>query len=158
MLELVWKDVVAARRLLWLVIPLGGVQIAVVSFVPPIYVTAALIFSVLLAFGSIAVEESQRTELLWNSLPLSRGQFVAARYLTTLIGIVAGLAFSWALAQTVTRLASSVADGQATLLSLTPTRFCSRSWSSARRSTCPSTSASAPAAACCTSRRSPSPG
>ena len=118
MLDLVWKDVVAARRLLWLILPLGGVQIAVMSFVPAIYLMATLTFCALLAFGSIAVEEYQRTELLWNSLPVTRGEFVTARYLTTLIGIVAGLALSWALAQTVTRLASDVTDGPAGLLSL----------------------------------------
>ena len=118
MLDLVWKDVVAARRLLWLALPLGGVQIAVMSFAPPVYLMAVLTFSGLLAFGSIAVEEYQRTELLWNSLPVSRGEFVTARYLTTLIGIVAGLAFSWTLARAVTRLASSAADGPAPLLSL----------------------------------------
>ena len=118
MLNLVWKDVVAARRLLWLVLPLGGVQIAVMSFVPAIYLMAALTFSALLAFGSIAVEENQQTELLWNSLPVTRGEFVAARYMTTLIGIVAGLALSWVLAQAVTRLAPDITDGPAGLLSL----------------------------------------
>ena len=118
MLDLVWKDVVAARRLLWLALPLGGLQIAIMSFVPPVYLMAALTFSALLAFGSIAVEENQRTELLWNSLPVTRGEFVAARYLTTLVGMLAGLAFSWTLAQAVTRLASGAADGPAPLLSL----------------------------------------
>jgi ABC-type transport system involved in multi-copper enzyme maturation permease subunit len=73
MLNLVWKDIVAARRLLWLVLPLGGVQIAVMSFVPAMYVMAALIFAALLALGSVAIEEYQGTELLLNSLPVSRG-------------------------------------------------------------------------------------
>jgi ABC-type transport system involved in multi-copper enzyme maturation permease subunit len=118
MLSLVWKDVVAARRLLWLVLPLGAVQLAVMSFVPSMYVMAALTFAALLALGSIAIEQYQGTELLWNSLPVSRGQFVAARYLTTLVGIVAGLGLSWALAQAVMRMASSAADGPAVLLSL----------------------------------------
>jgi ABC-type transport system involved in multi-copper enzyme maturation permease subunit len=98
---------VAAQRLLWLVIPLGTVQLGVMALVPGMYPLAALTFAALLGFGSIAVEESQRTEPLWNSLPVSRSQFVTARYLTTLIGIVAGLAFGWALAQAVTRLAAS---------------------------------------------------
>jgi ABC-type transport system involved in multi-copper enzyme maturation permease subunit len=118
MLNLVWKDIVAARRLLWLVLPLGGVQIAVMSFVPAMYVMAALIFAALLALGSVAIEEYQGTELLWNSLPVSRGQFVAARYLTTLLGGGAGLLLSWALAQTVTRMASSGAGGSSALLGL----------------------------------------
>jgi hypothetical protein len=42
MRSLIWKDFVAARRLLLLlVIPLGGVQLAVLASVPPIYPTAA---------------------------------------------------------------------------------------------------------------------
>lgn len=118
MLDLVWKDVVAARRLLWLVLPLGAVQISVMSFVPGMYVMAALIFAALLALGSIAIEEYQGTELLWNSLPVSRGEFVAARYLTTLLGGAAGLILSWALAQTVTRMASGGAGGSSALLGL----------------------------------------
>ncbi|KPK79782.1 MAG: hypothetical protein AMS25_11395 [Gemmatimonas sp. SM23_52] len=118
MLDLVYKDIVAARRLLWLVLPLGGVQIAGMAFVPLVYIITALTFSALLAFGSIALEEGQRTELLWNSLPVSRAEFVAARYLTTLIGMLAALILSWALAQAVTRLASGAADGPAGLLGL----------------------------------------
>jgi ABC-type transport system involved in multi-copper enzyme maturation permease subunit len=117
-LSLVWKDVAAAQRLLWLVIPLAAVQLAVMALVPEIYPLAAITFAALLAFGSIAIEEAQRTELLWNSLPVSRGEFVAARYLTTLLGMLAGLAFAWALAQAVTRLTSSGAEGSSSLLSL----------------------------------------
>jgi hypothetical protein len=119
MLSLVWKDVVAARRLLLLlVIPLGVVQVAVMSFFPVIYGVAVLTFAALLALGSIAVEEAERTELLWNSLPVSRGQFVAARYLTALIGMVAGLGLGWGLAQAMARLASSGADGPSAVLGL----------------------------------------
>ncbi len=44
--------------------------------------------------------------------------FVAGRYLTALVGMLAGLAFSWALAQAVTRLAASGGGGAAALLSL----------------------------------------
>jgi ABC-type transport system involved in multi-copper enzyme maturation permease subunit len=118
MLDLVWKDFVAARRWLWLVFLLGTVQIGVMSFRPLSYVAAVLIFSALLAIGSTWIEEYEQTELLWNSVPVSRGEFVAARYLTALIGIAVGLSFSWVLAQLVTRTASSVADGPAALLSL----------------------------------------
>jgi len=118
MLSLVWKDIVAARWLLLLVIPLGIVQVAVMSFLPVIYIVAVLSFAALLALGSIAVEEAQRTELLWNSLPVSRGQLVAARYLTALIGMVTGLALGWVLAQAMARLASSGADGPSALIGL----------------------------------------
>jgi ABC-type transport system involved in multi-copper enzyme maturation permease subunit len=118
MLSLVWKDLVAARRLLPLVLAVGAVQVAVMSFVPGIYVMAALTFAAVLAFGSIAVEEYQRTELLWNSLPVRRGHFVTARYLTTLTGIVPGLALSWGLARTMRlTVRGAAADGAAALLS-----------------------------------------
>jgi ABC-type transport system involved in multi-copper enzyme maturation permease subunit len=117
-LSLVWKDVAAAQRLLWLVIPLATVQLAVMALVPEIYPLAAITFAALVAFGSIAIEEAQRTELLWNSLPVSRGEFVAARYLTTLVGMLAGLVFAWTLAQAVTWFTSSGADGSNSLLGL----------------------------------------
>jgi ABC-type transport system involved in multi-copper enzyme maturation permease subunit len=118
MFSLVWKDVVAARWLLLLVIPLGIVQVAVMSFLPVIYIVAVVSFAALLALGSIAVEEAQRTELLWNSLPVSRGQVVAARYLTALIGMVIGLALGWGLAQGMARLAASGAEGPSALIGL----------------------------------------
>lgn len=118
MLSLIWKDVVAARRLLLFVVPLGAVQLAVLASLPGIYPIAALSFAALLAFGSIALEESQRTELLWNSLPVSRADFVSARYATTLIGITAALVFGWAIAQAATPPFSSRAAATAALAGL----------------------------------------
>ena len=118
MLDLVWKDLAAARRLLWLVLAVGAAQLAGMSLMPPIYVIGVLIVSALLAFGSLAIEEAQRTELLWISLPVSRGQIVTARYLTTLVGAVTGLTMGWALANAVTKMAPSAAEGPAALLSL----------------------------------------
>ena len=119
MLSLIWKDFVAARRLLLLlVIPLGCIQLAVLASVPPIYPMAALSFAVVLAFGSIAVEETQRTELLWNSLPVTRGAFVTARYLVALIGMTLGLTLGWAIAQLTARPISLGALGPATFTSL----------------------------------------
>ncbi len=120
MLSLIWKDFVAARRLLLLlVIPLGSVQLAVLASVPPIYPIAALTFAAVLAFGSIAVEETQRTELLWNSLPVTRGAFVTARYLVALIGMTAGLTLGWAIAQLTVRSISIGGLGPATFTGFT---------------------------------------
>jgi ABC-type transport system involved in multi-copper enzyme maturation permease subunit len=101
MLDLVWKDVSAARRFLWLIFPLTAVQIGATSFVPGVYAMSVLTVSALLAFGSLAVEEYHQTEALWNSLPVTRREFVAARYLTTLLGSAGGLALGWALAHGV---------------------------------------------------------
>jgi len=104
MLNLVWKDVAAARRVLLILIPLGILQLAVFASVGPFILPAALFFSAVLASGSIALEETQRTETLWASLPVSRGQIVFARYLTVLLGILVGLGLTCAVGQVVGRL------------------------------------------------------
>ncbi|HXI03228.1 MAG TPA: ABC-2 transporter permease, partial [Candidatus Saccharimonadales bacterium] len=113
MLSLVLKDLVAGRRLLALILPLGVVQLATFAVVGPIFLLGALVFTSLLAFGSIALEELQGTETLWSSLPVTRGQIVLARYLTVLIGILTGLCLSWAAGQTVIRLGSGPAGAPA---------------------------------------------
>jgi len=118
MFSLVWKDVAAAGRLLWIVLAVGAAQLAGMAFLPSTYVLGVLIFSALLAFGSLAIEEYQRTELLWISVPVSRAQIVTARYLTTILGAVVGLAIGWAIANWVARLAPAAAEGPAALLSL----------------------------------------
>jgi len=104
MLNLVWKDIATARRILLLVIPLGILQLAVFASVGAFILPAALFFAAVLASGSIALEEAQRTETLWNSLPVSRGQVVFARYLTVLLGILVGLGLTCAVGQVVGRL------------------------------------------------------
>ena len=104
MLDLVWKDIAAARRILLILIPLGILQLAVFASVGPFILPAALLFSAVLASGSIALEEAQRTETLWASLPVSRGQIVFARYLTVLLGILFGLGLTCAVGQVVGRL------------------------------------------------------
>ena len=104
MLSLIWKDIAAARRILLLVLPLGILQLAVFASVGAFILPAALFFSAVLASGSIALEEAQRTETLWNSLPVSRGQVVFARYLTVLLAILFGLGMACAVGQVVGRL------------------------------------------------------
>jgi hypothetical protein len=104
MLSLIWKDIVAARRILWLLLPFGILQLAVFASVGAFILPAALFFSALLASGSIVLEETQRTETLWNSLPVSRSQVVFARYLTVLLAILLGLGIAWAVGQVVGRL------------------------------------------------------
>lgn len=109
-LSLVLKDLAAARRLLLLILPLGLVHLAVFSSFGPIYFPTACLFAALLAFGPIALEEIHRTEILWNSLPVSRGQIVLARYVTTLIGILAGLAMSWGVGRLAARFIAAEAS------------------------------------------------
>jgi ABC-type transport system involved in multi-copper enzyme maturation permease subunit len=56
-----------------------------------------LIFTSLMAFGSLGIEETQGTEPTWCSLPVDRSQIVLARYSTTLLAILLGLGLSWAI-------------------------------------------------------------
>lgn len=102
--SLIWKDIVAGRRLLAVILPLGILQVATFALAGPLFLPAALAFTGLLAFGPIAMEELQGTERLWASLPVTRGQIVAARYLTALIGILAGLGSSWAAGRAIVLL------------------------------------------------------
>jgi len=95
MLRLVWKDAAAARWILLILIPLGVVQLVTLTISPPAHLLGTLILAGLLAFGSIALEEIQGTEVLWCSLPLSRREYVLGRYLTALTGATLGLSIGF---------------------------------------------------------------
>lgn len=123
MLSLVWKDFVVARRFLPLLLPVGVVQLTVLASIPPIYPIAALSFAMLLATGSIVVEESQRTESLLNSLPVTRGELVTARYVSSLLGTTAGLALGWVVAQLAARPIAADAFGPTMFTSLSAHGF-----------------------------------
>jgi len=113
MLDLVWKDVVAGRRAFLVVIALGVLQLAVSGSVGPVFLPTAFLFSGVFAFSPVFLEETQHTETLWNSLPVTRGRIVAARYLSVVLGIVVGLGLSWTVGQAVTRLMRSGGGGPA---------------------------------------------
>jgi ABC-2 type transport system permease protein len=95
MLSLIRKDVAVARWFLWLILPLYAIQLVGIADSPPARIVVTLIFSTLLAFGAIWLDESQSTEILWNSLPVNRRDVVLARYATTLLGTVVGLGIGW---------------------------------------------------------------
>jgi hypothetical protein len=118
MLRLVWKDAVVARRLLLLGLPLYVLQIATFAAFGPGLLLAAFVFTGLLAFGSIAIEEMQSTDVLWCSLPLRRGDVVGARYLTTLVASLVGLGISWTAGQAATRLVFRAQGGPSPFVSL----------------------------------------
>ncbi len=117
MLSLIRKDVEAASRWLLLVIPLGILHLATFASFGPVFLLATLFFSGLLAFGSIPLEEVQRTEPLWNSLPVTRGQIVMARYLSVLLGMTAGLGLSWAVGQAMMRMTAAGTGGPSPFVS-----------------------------------------
>lgn len=118
MLSLIWKDAVAAGRWLPAAILFGALQVAVFASVGPIFLVAAMSLATALAFGSLPIEEAQRTETLWNSLPVSRSTVVGARYLSTLTGVVAGFTVSWVVGQIVTRLMGEGGAGYASVYAL----------------------------------------
>ncbi|MGD8376936.1 MAG: ABC-2 transporter permease [Acidobacteriota bacterium] len=95
MLNLVWKDVVAARLLLLAALPIYALNLAAMVSVPPIFVLISLLFSGALAFGSMVLDELGGTEPLWASLPVRRADIVFARYLTTIAGAALGLGISF---------------------------------------------------------------
>jgi ABC-type transport system involved in multi-copper enzyme maturation permease subunit len=95
MLSLVWKDVVGARWILIVALLLYAIQLATLVVAPPASILVTLLFTGLFAFGSIGLEEVQGTDALWCSLPVSRSQFVFARYTTTVVGVLLGLGMSW---------------------------------------------------------------
>jgi ABC-type transport system involved in multi-copper enzyme maturation permease subunit len=95
----VWKDLLLTRWFLLLVAPLYAVQLASLASSPPATALVMWMFTAILAFGPLAVEESQGTEALWNSLPVRRSDVVVARYLSALFGVVLGLVVAWAFAR-----------------------------------------------------------
>lgn len=112
MINLVRKDLEAAKLLLLLVLPLGAVQLGFFASTGPIYFPFAFLFAGLLAVGSIPLEVSHQAETLWNSLPVSRGEIVVARYATAVLGILSGLAAGWGAGWAATMLLSSLGSGR----------------------------------------------
>jgi len=89
--NLVYKDVVAARWLLLAALPIYALQLVTLDASPPVTLALAFIFSALFASGSLAIDEVQGTEVTWCSLPVDRGTLVVARYATVTLGILLGL-------------------------------------------------------------------
>jgi len=98
MLRLVWKDFAAAGWVLLAWMPLYAIQAASVASIAPALLIITVLSTAGLAFGSIGIEEIQRTEATWCSLPVSRREIVLARYAATATGIALGLGTSWAAA------------------------------------------------------------
>ena len=103
MIELIWKDIVVARWFLVFLIPLYALQLAIMVSQAPLFFSVTLLFTGLLGFGSIGLEDQQNTESLWCSLPVTRREFVLARYLSTGLGLFLGLALSWLIGRAAAR-------------------------------------------------------
>ena len=96
---LVWKDIVAARLVLAIALPMYLLQLWSMRTVIPAYLIVVTVFGGLFAFGSIVLEETQRTERLWLSLPVSRSEIVLARYVSTSFGLALALVPAWLFAR-----------------------------------------------------------
>jgi ABC-2 type transport system permease protein len=105
MFEMVWKDVVAARWVLVFLIPFYAVWLAANISLVPMFWLATLLFTAILGFGSIGLEEKQGTEPLWCSLPVTRRDVVLARYLSTVLGLLVGLAMSLLIGRSLSGIA-----------------------------------------------------
>jgi hypothetical protein len=119
MLRLVWKDIAAARWILLGGLPVYALNMAALSRILPAHLTMALVFSSILAFGSIALEAGQGTLQLWASLPVSRRQIVFARYLSSGVGAALGLGVSFAVERAVTILGTPEETGPSLAASAT---------------------------------------
>ena len=115
MIELVWKDLVVARWFLVFGLPLYALQLALTASQAPVFFIFTTVFSGLLGFGSIGLEDRQNTESLWCSLPVTRREVVLARYLSTGLGLLLGLGLSWSIGRVAARLMGAAADGDASV-------------------------------------------
>ena len=97
MLSLIVKDLIVARWFLLVLLVLYAAQLATMTISPPAAMVVTMIFTSLMAFGSLGIEETQGTEITWCALPVDRRQIVLARYATTLLAIALGLGISWAI-------------------------------------------------------------
>ncbi len=95
MFELMRKDLIAARWLLVILVPFYVLQLAAFSSSASMFFLTTFIFSALLGFGSVGMDDYENTETLWCSLPVARSQVVLGRYLSAVIGMITGLVLSW---------------------------------------------------------------
>jgi len=110
-LRLVWKDVVAARWLLLAGLPIYAFNLAAMIGVRPVYVMISFLVSMMLAFGSLGIEEMQGTGTLWASLPVRRAEIVFARYLTVMLGALTGLGISLGVDRAMTAVSAVAGRG-----------------------------------------------
>jgi hypothetical protein len=104
MLPLILKDFVAARWLLLGGTLLFGVQLATMRTIPAGAILFTFIFSASFAFCNLVLEEIQGTGATWCSLPVDRRQIVLARYATTILGVLLGLALGTIIGNQALRL------------------------------------------------------
>lgn len=106
MLTLVFKDILVQKNRLWLIVFYGVfMHIALYSLGDiGAYGGAAVGITYIFVLGACALDDKNRSEILLNSLPISRHSLVTAKYLTSLWFLALGLVVS-TLAGTVAHFA-----------------------------------------------------
>lgn len=112
------KDIALGGRWLALVILLFIFQLAVGVISGWLFFVWGMTLPVLLAIGALLIETIDETEVLWCSLPLTRGDIVRGRYFSVLAGVLTGTAISWSVGQISARFIFSLPGGPPAFLRL----------------------------------------
>jgi ABC-2 type transport system permease protein len=93
MLTLVLKDILTQKKSLWLIVFYGVfMHVALYSLGDAgAYGSATVGITYIFVLGACAHDDKNRSEILLNSLPISRNSLVMAKYLTSLWFLVVGL-------------------------------------------------------------------
>lgn len=96
MLALVYKDIICQKKRLWLILLYSAFMHLAFFSLPDLgaYVAATIGVVYIFVLGACALEEKNRSDVLTNSLPISRGTIVKARYLTGIFFQLAGIGAS----------------------------------------------------------------
>lgn len=81
MFNLIRRDLILQRKMVWVFIPF--VAVFIVTNKDPLLIF--LIASVFIPFNALSYEEKAETNILLNSLPYTRKQIIAARYLGSIV-------------------------------------------------------------------------
>lgn len=119
MLTLVYKDIVCQKKNLWLIVAYTAFMHFAFISLPDLnaYVAGAAAVTYIFVLGQCAVEEKSKSDILINSLPVSRETIVKAKYLTGCVFMLLGLVASTLVGAIIHYLgfARSLVDLQITL-------------------------------------------
>ncbi len=85
MMELVRKEFIMQKKYLWKLIPFLAIYLFILGENPVGFVMLVAALTFIFTVTSAAYDDRNRTDVLFNSLPINRRRLVAANYLTFLI-------------------------------------------------------------------------
>lgn len=95
MLSLVYKDMAVQKKSLWMVLFYSlFMHAAMFSMEGGAYVAVAIAVAYIFILGACAQDEKNKSEIVLNSLPVSREEIVVAKYLTALLFLIIGMGAS----------------------------------------------------------------